>query len=89
MFRAELIAIEGTKHFRTFRKTRHKTKCTYYLIYSGQKKQVNSYTLPTAEILSGKNGWERVSMVLYLKKYMKIKILKPKKNPGSPLKVTC
>ena len=41
------------------------------------------YTLPTAEVLSGKNARAWVSMVLYLIKCMKIKILKRKKNPGS------
>ena len=46
-------------------------------------------TLPTAEILSGKNARAWVSMVLYLKKLMKIKILKRKKNPGSRLEVAC
>ena len=47
------------------------------------------YTLPTAEILSGKNARAWVSMVLYLKKLIKIKILKRKKNPGSRLEVAC
>ena len=47
------------------------------------------YTLPTAEILSGKNVRAWVSMVLYLKKQMKIKKLKLEKNPGSRLKVAC
>ena len=37
-------------------------------------------TLATPEILSGKNVWAWVSMVLYLKKYMKIRILKRKKK---------
>ena len=38
-------------------------------------------TLPTAEILSGKNAQAWVSMVLYLKKIeIKIKILKQKKS---------
>jgi hypothetical protein len=46
-------------------------------------------TLPTADILSGKNVRALVSMVSYLKKYMKIKMLKRKRNPGSPLEVTC
>ena len=46
------------------------------------------YTLPTAEILSGKNARAWVSMVLYLKKEMKIKISK-QKNPGSRLEVAC
>ena len=45
-------------------------------------------TLPTAEILSDKNGRAWVLMVLYLKIYMKIKILKQKK-PGSRLEVAC
>ena len=45
-------------------------------------------TLPTAEILSGKNTRAWVSMVLYLKK-KNIKILKQKKNPGSRLEVAC
>ena len=46
-------------------------------------------TLPAAEILSGKNARAWVSMVLlYLKKEMKIKILK-QKNPGSHLEVAC
>ena len=40
-------------------------------------------TLPKAEILTGKNVRAWVSMVLYLRKYIKIKILKRKKNPGS------
>ena len=43
-------------------------------------------TLPTAEILSGKNARAWVSMVLYLEIY--IKILK-QKNPGSRLEVAC
>ena len=47
------------------------------------------FTLPTAEILSGKNARAWVSMVLYLKKQMKIKILKRKKNPRSCLEVAC
>ena len=47
------------------------------------------FTLPIAEILSGKNVRAWVSMVLYLKKLMKIKILKRKKNPGSRLEVAC
>ena len=38
-----------------------RNKCTQCLI-----KCVN--TLPTAEILSGKNAWAWVSMVLYFKK---------------------
>ena len=46
------------------------------------------YTLPTAEILSGKNVRAWVSMVLYLKK-KKIKVLKQKKNPGTRLEVAC
>ena len=46
-------------------------------------------TLPTAEILSGKNARAWVSMVLYLKKSIKIKMLKRKKNPGSRLEVAC
>ena len=46
-------------------------------------------TVPTAEMLSGKNARARVSMVLYLKKLIKIKILKRKKNPGSHLEVAC
>ena len=37
-------------------------------------------TLPTAEILSGKNVRAWVSMLSYLKKEMKIKILKRKKS---------
>ena len=45
--------------------------------------------LPTAEILSGKNARAWVSMVLYVKKLIKIKILKRKKNPGSHLEVAC
>ena len=45
-------------------------------------------TLPTAEILSGKNARAWVSMVLY-KKIMKIKVLKQKINPGSRLEVAC
>ena len=47
------------------------------------------YTVPIAEILSGKNARAWVSMVLYLKKEIKIKILKRKKNPWSPLEVAC
>ena len=42
------------------------------------------FTLPTAEILSGKNARAWISMILYLKKL--IKILK-QKNPGSRLEV--
>ena len=45
-------------------------------------------TLPTAEILSGKNARAWVSMVLYLKK-IEIKMLKQKRNPGSRLEVAC
>ena len=40
-------------------------------------------TLPTAEILSIKNARGWVSMVLYLKKKIKIKILKQKKILGA------
>ena len=48
------------------------------------------YTLPTAEILSGKNARAWVSMVLYLKKDMKNKKLKQKKkNPGCRLELAC
>ena len=43
-------------------------------------------TLPTAEILSGKNARAWVSIVLYLKKQMKIKILKRKKKSWEPLR---
>jgi hypothetical protein len=46
-------------------------------------------TLHTAEILSGKNAQTRVSIVSYLKKQIKIEILKWKKNPGSRLDVAC
>ena len=46
------------------------------------------YTLLTAEILSGKNERALVSMVLYLKKLLKTKILK-QKNPGSRLENAC
>ena len=42
-------------------------------------------TLPTADILSGKNAPAWVSMVLYLKN----KNIKTKKNPGSHLEVAC
>ena len=45
--------------------------------------------LPTAEILSGKNARTWVSKVLYLKKRLKIKILKQNKSPGSRLEVAC
>ena len=45
------------------------------------------HTVPTAEILSGKNERAWISMVLYLKK-IKIKMLK-QKNPVSRLKVAC
>ena len=46
------------------------------------------YTLPPAEILSGKNAPAWVSMVSYLKKNNKIKIhSKTKKNPGSRLEI--
>ena len=45
-----------------------------------QVSQKRPNTLPTAEILSGKNVWACVSMVSYLKKLMKIKILKRKKS---------
>ena len=45
-------------------------------------KQVPMYTLghtlPTAEILSGKNEQAGVTMVLFLKKYIQIKIIKTK-----------
>ena len=45
-------------------------------------------TLPTtAEILSGKNAWAWVSMVLYLKKTNEN--IKMKKKPGSRLGVAC
>ena len=37
-------------------------------------------TLPTAEILSGENARAWVSMVLYLKKWIKIKVSKLKKK---------
>ena len=47
------------------------------------------YTVPIAEILSGKNVRAWVSMVLYLKKKLKLKYLNEKKNPGSPVEVTC
>ena len=46
-------------------------------------------TVPIAEILSGKNARAWVSMVLYLKKQMEIRILKQKKNPESRLEVFC
>ena len=38
------------------------------------------FTLPTADILGGKNARAWVSMVSYLKKLMKIKMLKRKRN---------
>ena len=41
------------------------------------QKKTKPNTLPKVEILSGKNAWTWVSMVLYLKKKIKIKILKP------------
>ena len=44
------------------------------------------FTLPTAEILSGKNGRAWVSMVLYFEKEMKIKILKRKKKSLEPFR---
>ena len=53
------------------------------------KKIVHVGTLHTADILSGKNARAWVSMVLYLKKKIRIKMLKRKKNPGSPLEVAC
>ena len=40
----------------------------------GKKFRSMYFTLPTAEILSGKNARAWVSMVLYLKKQMKIKV---------------
>ena len=52
-------------------------------------------TLPTAEILNDKNARAWVSMVSYLKRWMKIRILKRKKNPPThrclnlPLSLTC
>ena len=46
-------------------------------------------TVPIAEILSGKNARAWISMILYFKKYIEIKILKRKKNPGSRLEVAC
>ena len=45
--------------------------------------------MPIAEILSGKNARTWVSMGLYLKKLIEIKILKQKTNPGSRLEVAC
>ena len=50
-----------------------------YLVYA--------YTLPTAEILSGKNARAWVSMALYSKKLIKIKIFKQTKNAGSRFEV--
>ena len=46
-------------------------------------------TVPTAEILSGKNARARVSMVLYLIKINQNYNIKTKKNPGSHLEVAC
>ena len=45
-------------------------------------------TLPTADILSGKNARAWVSMVLYLKKQKKIKILKQNKILGALQKLS-
>ena len=47
------------------------------------------YTLPTTELLSGKNAGAWVSMVLYLKKINENENTKMKKNPGSRLEVAC
>ena len=52
--------------------------------FPGKAKYV---TVPIAEILNGKNARAWVSMVLYLKNLIKIKILKRKTNPGSRLEV--
>ena len=46
-----------------------------------------SITLPTAEILSGKNARAWFSMVLYLKKINENLNIKTKKSPGSRLEV--
>ena len=46
-------------------------------------------TLPTAEILSGKNALAWVSMVLYLKKINQNQNIKMKKSLGSRLEVAC
>ena len=45
-----------------------------------------SCTVATAEILSGKNGRAWVPMVLHLRKYAKIKILKRKKISWEPFR---
>ena len=45
------------------------------------------FTVPIADTLSGKNVHAWVSVVSYLKKWIKIKILKQKQNPVSPLEV--
>ena len=46
-------------------------------------------TVPIDKILSVKNVRAWVSMVSYLKKLIKIRILKRKKNPGSRLGFAC
>ena len=47
------------------------------------------FTPPNSEIICVQNVGAKVEMVSYLKKQIKIKILKRKRNPGSPLEVTC
>ena len=47
------------------------------------------FTPSNSEIICVQNVGAKVEMVSYLKKQIKIKILKRKKNPGSPLEVTC
>jgi hypothetical protein len=61
---------------------------TWYSVTVCRSDRSVQCTLPTAEILNGKNALAWVSMVLYFKKYMKMKILKQKKT-GSCLEVAC
>ena len=46
-------------------------------------------TPSNSEIICVQNVGAKVEMVSCLKKQINIKILKLKKNPGSPLEVTC
>ena len=72
-----------------FLKCDQKGICPFWNVSFWMLIKIEYSTLPTAEILSGKNAQAWVSIVLCFKKWIKIKIFKQKRNPGSRLEVTC
>ena len=74
---ASLCSVESERSGQFHQESRRRTSLFYH---TESKREVRTFTLPTAEILSGKND-------VIFKKRIKFKILKQKS--GSRLEVAC